>query len=108
MSKSMKHAHKVNKWLEGAAPSQIPPSTFFFSFLTIERQTKAQVMSWGNAFGKFLAAVSQYMTSPFTDTVFAFTRGDTCRNYSRARQYKAGCTGEMRLFRSTASSSAQC
>lgn len=104
----MKHAHKVNKWLEGAAPSQIPPPTFFFSFLTTERQTKAQAMSWGNGFGKFLATVSQYATSPFTDTVLAFTRGGTCRNYSRAQQYKAGRRGEMRLFRSTATGSAQC
>lgn len=98
MSKSMKHAHKVNKWLEGAAPSQIPPLTFFFSFLTIERQTKDQVMSWGNPFGKLLDTVSQYTTSPFTDTVFAFTRGDTCRNSSRARQYKAGCERRDQAF----------
>lgn len=68
----MKYARKVNKWLEGAAPTQIPPPTFLFSFLTIERQTKAQVMSWGNAFGKFLAAVSQYTTSLCADAVFAF------------------------------------
>jgi len=87
MSKSMKHARKVNKWLAGAAPSQIPPPTFFFPFFTIKRQTKARVMSWGNAFGKCLAAVSQYATSPFTDTVLAFAMG---------------------LFRSTASGSTQC
>lgn len=92
MSKSVKHAHKVNKWLEGAAPSQIPPPSpppFFLSFLTIETQTKAQVMSWSNAFGKFLAAASQYAIIPFTGTVFAFARGGTCRRYSRARWYKA-------------------
>lgn len=49
--------------------SNSSPQTFFFSFLTIETQTKAQVMSWGNAFGKFLSSVSWYAASPFTGTV---------------------------------------
>lgn len=71
--------------VRGSCSKSNSSPTFFFSFLTIERQTKAQMMSWGHAFGKVLAAVSRYPTSPFTVTVFAFARGGTCRNYSGAQ-----------------------
>lgn len=40
MSKSMKHAQKVNKWLEGAAPSLIPPPLFSFPFSPLRDKQK--------------------------------------------------------------------
>lgn len=80
----MKHALKVNKWLAGAAPSQISLPIFFFPFLTTERQTKAHMMSRGPAFGKSIAA--QHTTGLFTDIVFAFAGGGMCR----VRQCKRG------------------
>lgn len=90
MSKSMKHALKVNKWLEGVTPSQTPTPAFFFSFLTPERQTKTRMMSWGHAFGKRLVALSQDTSSPFTNTVLAFAGCSMSEVWTRTPQLRAG------------------
>lgn len=93
----MKHALKVNKWLEGVTPSQIPTPSLFFSFLSSESQTKTQMMSWGHVFGKCLVALSQDTSSPFTNTVLAFHGGAVSEVWSRTPQLKAG-SEEWRVF----------